>query len=554
MIPFGSQRGGGGDLAIHLSNAEENELVELYDLRGAIAADLHGAFSEWEAQAHAMTKAEKYLYSLSINPDQSQGRLNRKQYEDYITRAEHSLGLAGQPRAIVFHIKEHGEGVLREHCHVVWSRIDAGECKAIHIPFDQRKLMAVTRQFAHDHQLTLPEGYTSGRAKNHQLSLYDKAHQDRTGITRQLRQDLITQLWKQSDGPESFVAGLEDSGYLLATGRRPYLLVDTHGHVSALPRMIDDKTVRARDVQKFLETRYPVESLISVEEAQERQKTYLAEITGLEKTELMIAEREKLKARQDVRRAEMDKKIEFRKDAHEREKRYMALTHDEAIATIAAGHKRQDITTAFNRASNDPKGLSAILARLSGVSFVRQKAQEREDRKLEIKRDNARQLLEVKYEAERAAQTQRQQLELMELRREQRVQELTFTREAQSLENQEEQCRANRQQIIMQAKKAKNRAPNEPELHLGPQARPANLARAARRTHLATGRSNPKGKTDANAPDSASLSDEFRQSVQGRDLPKPPARAGLSGEAAGEGGEYEDQFPKLDGDDHEPEI
>ena len=36
---------------------------------------------------------------------------------DYIARTEQALGLADQPRAVVFHVKEG-----REHCHVVWSR------------------------------------------------------------------------------------------------------------------------------------------------------------------------------------------------------------------------------------------------------------------------------------------------------------------------------------------------------------------------------------------------------------------------------------------------
>ena len=40
MIPFASQRSGGGDLATHLLNEQDNEYVEIADLRGAIADDL----------------------------------------------------------------------------------------------------------------------------------------------------------------------------------------------------------------------------------------------------------------------------------------------------------------------------------------------------------------------------------------------------------------------------------------------------------------------------------------------------------------------------------
>ena len=93
MIPFASQRGHGQDLATHLQNAQDNEYVELGDLRGAIADDLHGAFAEWEAQASAMTRCKNYLYSLSVNPDDRQGPMPRTLYEDYMHRVETALGL-----------------------------------------------------------------------------------------------------------------------------------------------------------------------------------------------------------------------------------------------------------------------------------------------------------------------------------------------------------------------------------------------------------------------------------------------------------------------------
>ena len=51
MIPFGSQRGLGQDLATHLMNEHDNEYQEVSQVRGAIADDLHGAFAEWESQA-----------------------------------------------------------------------------------------------------------------------------------------------------------------------------------------------------------------------------------------------------------------------------------------------------------------------------------------------------------------------------------------------------------------------------------------------------------------------------------------------------------------------
>src|SRR6185312_16951246 len=124
-----------------------------------------------------MTRCRNYLYSLSVNPDPAHGPLTREQYLEFIDRAEQKLGLVGQPRAVVFHIKEG-----REHCHVIWSRIDTNQGKAIHQAFDRETLMMVTRQFARDHGLELPEGMRrdagSARRKKQQLSLYEKHQQE----------------------------------------------------------------------------------------------------------------------------------------------------------------------------------------------------------------------------------------------------------------------------------------------------------------------------------------------------------------------------------------
>ena len=162
MIPKASQRGLGQDLATHLQNAYDNEYVEIAEVRGAVARDLHGAFAEWEVCAHAMTGCRNYLYSLSVNPDPAQRHLSRAEYYDYLDRVETKLNLSGQPRAVIFHIKDG-----REHCHVVWSRIDAGQGKAVHQPFDRQKLMMVTRQFAREHGIRLPDGMTPDAGREH---------------------------------------------------------------------------------------------------------------------------------------------------------------------------------------------------------------------------------------------------------------------------------------------------------------------------------------------------------------------------------------------------
>lgn len=112
MILKGNNRANGAELAIHLMKTE-NESVIVHEMRGFAAAELKGAFQEIQAISRA-TRCKKYLYSLSLNPPANENA-STAEFEEAIEKAEKMLGLAGQPRAIVFHIKD-----SRRHCHVVW--------------------------------------------------------------------------------------------------------------------------------------------------------------------------------------------------------------------------------------------------------------------------------------------------------------------------------------------------------------------------------------------------------------------------------------------------
>lgn len=378
MIPFGSQRGLGQDLAIHLLNEHDNELMEIAEIRGAVAQDLPGAFAEWEAQAHAMTKAQKYLYSLSVNPDNRMGGLTREQYQEYIERVEQRLGLTGQPRAIVFHIKDD-----REHAHVVWSRTDTNHCRAIPIPFDKHKLMMETREFARDHGIQLPEGYEKyaerEQGKNKQLSLYESQKRRETGLSRADHMVAVTEAWQQSDSADAFIAALSDKGYQLATGNRPYVLVDAYGHTHALPRLIDDKRVRTKDIRAFLgepEDR----DLPDVETAQAQAKAHLAEIEQ-HKNHLHRAEQhEKLERRQTERREKAETRLQGLKDAQATEREATDTRHrtERSDARSAYLAKAKEIRS--DREAKRPRGLAGFLGRVTGVELIRKKLHRHQDK------------------------------------------------------------------------------------------------------------------------------------------------------------------------------
>ncbi len=270
MILKGSQRAGGSDLATHLMNSFDNESVEIAEVYGTVAGDLHGAFAEMEAVA-AGTKAENYLYSLSINPS---APLTREQYHEAISIIEDRLGLSDQPRAVVFHVKPGNGTAAREHCHVVWSKIDAGNMKAIHMAYDHSKLCDLSCELAHRYGLELPPGLKAWEEKRRfekdylEATMAENAQAKETGVTPEQRQVEITAAYSQTDTAEGFQNALLEKGYILAQGaRRAFVAVDGFGKAHSLTRYV--KGYKAKEVRGRLRS-LDLAELPTVDEAREQ--------------------------------------------------------------------------------------------------------------------------------------------------------------------------------------------------------------------------------------------------------------------------------------------
>lgn len=303
MILKGNARGGGADLALHLMNAFDNERVEVGQVRGTVAEDLHGAFGEYEAIA-AGTRCKKPLYSLSINPS---APLSRERYFAAIDRIEKGLGLSSQPRAVVFHVKNG-----REHCHVVWSRIDARTMKAVHLSHDRMKLRALSRELAREFGLKLPEGLERDKAEQRgqqkDMTLGEKRQAEQTGIAPDRRRKEITQAWLASDSAEAFRAALSQKGYILAKGdKRGLVVIDRYGHVHSLARQIEG--VKTREVKAKLA---PVADQIpTVDQARvlQRDQRKMADDAIRARVKERVAEGLKpLHAKQTARRLALDQR------------------------------------------------------------------------------------------------------------------------------------------------------------------------------------------------------------------------------------------------------
>jgi hypothetical protein len=162
------------------------------------------------------------MFSLSLNPPK-QENVSIQDFENAIARVEEKLGLTGQPRAIVFHEKK-----SRRHCHVVWSRIDTKNMKAIPLPHYPLKLKSLSRELYLHHGWKMPKGYMHSKERdpnNFTLAQWQQAR--RVGKNTKDIKTALLDCWAISDSQASFAQALKEHGFVLAKGdRRGFLAVD----------------------------------------------------------------------------------------------------------------------------------------------------------------------------------------------------------------------------------------------------------------------------------------------------------------------------------------
>lgn len=242
MIMVGNQRGNGLKLAAHLMNTHDNDHVEVHELRGFTAESLHGALQEADAISKG-TKCQQYLFSLSISPPETE-KVSTSDILEAIQRAEQKLGLEDQARAIVFHEKNG-----RRHAHVVWSRIDVMEMKAVNLPFYKTRLNDVSKDLFLEHGWRLPDGYRDRNSRDPRNFTLDEWQQAKRAKkdAREIKCTFL-EAWSVSDTKEAFAHALEEKGYMLARGDRGrFVAVDVQGEVYAIPKWTGLKTKQVRE-------------------------------------------------------------------------------------------------------------------------------------------------------------------------------------------------------------------------------------------------------------------------------------------------------------------
>ena len=241
-ILIGSQRGGASDLALHLMKPE-NEHIDVHEIRGFVSATVMGALNEAYALSKA-TRCRKFLYSLSANPPPDQS-VSTEELIGMIDESEARLGLTGQPRVVVFHEKQG-----RRHAHCVWSRIKASELKAVHIAFDHKTLVQLTREIFLRHGWEMPQGLIDPRNRDQRnFTLAEWQQAKRTGQDPRGIKTALQEAWAVSDDKASLIHALAERGFELARGNRGrFVVIDAQLEVYSFPRWAGQKTkdVRAR--------------------------------------------------------------------------------------------------------------------------------------------------------------------------------------------------------------------------------------------------------------------------------------------------------------------
>lgn len=347
MLLQGNQRGGARDLALHLLK-EENDHVQVHEIRGFISDDLVSALKEVHAVSRG-TRCKQFLYSLSLNPPLDEN-VSTQAFEDAVERVEKKLGLDGQPRAIVFHEKQG-----RRHAHAVWSRINVEEMKAVQLSHSKMKLKDVARELYLEHGWKLPDGYARVQDKDpttYTLAEWQQAK--RNGKNPREIKEAFQESWSVSDTQKAFSNALKSKGYVLARGdRRNFVAVDHFGEVYSVSKWAG---IKAKEVRSKLGV---CEQLPTVNEA----RSFIARSMETQIQALLAQQEQKAQLR--TARLQQHRNALIREQTRQR-KRLLIEQEKRQASEIARRQAR------FN------KGLRGLLERITGKRKHIQEQNERE--------------------------------------------------------------------------------------------------------------------------------------------------------------------------------
>ena len=336
MILDGNKRGSMMEMARHLMNGDENDHVEVHEVRGFVADDVLGAMKEVEALCRG-TKARQGLFSVSLSPPPNEN-VRIEVFEAAIARIEERNGLADQPRVVVFHEKNG-----RRHCHAVWSRIDAETMTAIPQPFFKMKLREISREMYLENGWRMPRGLVNSSERDlRNFSLDQWQQAKRIGRDAKELRQIMQECLAMSDTAKSFAKALEERGLYLAKGdRRGHVAVTYEGEVLSIARYTGKK---AKEVEARLG---PSDTLRTVEET----KVYIAST--------IVPKLQHLRDDADAAKTRVMAKLDS-------ERANMKQSHKDERKRLEAGLAKRQLAEDHIRTSRFRTGMKGAFDRLSG--------------------------------------------------------------------------------------------------------------------------------------------------------------------------------------------
>nr|WP_223229177.1 relaxase/mobilization nuclease domain-containing protein [Shimia marina] len=326
---------------------------------------------------HAISKAtqcKQFMFSLSLNPP-TDHIATEQDFLEAADRAEQQLGLTDQPRAIVMHEKEG-----RRHAHVVWSRIDADEMKAINLPHFKNKLRDLSRDLFLDHGWQLPDGLASyGNKSPLNFTLEEWQQAKRQGLDPREIKQTFQQAWERCDSQIGFKNALEDRGYFLARGdRRGFVALDVDGNVYAISKWTG---LKAKDVKAKLGS---PEILPSVDETRSTIRSKV--------TDQMRGYIRDIKDRQNCDFDPLRDQLRDMKNAHREERQ-----------KLKAGQEKRWTEETKLRSDRLNKGMRGLFDRLTGKAKSIHQQNELDARKAAKRDQQQRDFIVVEQMKERRA-------------------------------------------------------------------------------------------------------------------------------------------------------
>ena len=252
MIIEGGSYSAGWWWARHVQDVEKNERVEVMEVEGLDGQTIEDYFRQMYACSKG-TNCTNYFEQWNINLPKHES-LTDPQWKEAHDIARKNHGLEGQPFFRIRHTKREADGTLHEHEHCFTLRIETEKMKAISNSLSARTREQTARELEQKFGLTSVRSVLVANRETLRparlAKKYERFRGAQSGINPHDIDRELAGIKQRSDNGQSFKAGLNAAGYVLAKGdRRESLIIDAAGHQHSLSRRLH---MRVAEVREFM--------------------------------------------------------------------------------------------------------------------------------------------------------------------------------------------------------------------------------------------------------------------------------------------------------------